>query len=340
MMRAGFLDLTPYNGSPRFNLQHPTSSTPGDISCAQVPEKRCAKHLSLIVSDDRLFARLVVRKLESWGHRTSVASTGTKAYEQFEIWPFRIVVISANLPDMSGPELCTRIRALKRLPYTYVLICNGARRDPRNRESEGDSIVAGLEAGADDHLTLPYDPNELRLRIRNADRMLNLEDELRERAGTDSLTGLINGASLRQYFRMILAQTRSAGGEGALMFVKVDNYREVSGKFGYDCAQQLIVGVSEALTRSIHDSILVAKVSDDEFCLLLHNTSWKNCIPIAETIDASIGNIVIIADDLEFQPRVSIGGVGFPADELSSDDIFTLGRIPYQAYGGRASACR
>ena len=340
MMRAGFLDQTPYNGSPQFNLWHPTSSTPEDIPCTQVPENWGTRHLSLIVSDDSLFARLVARKLESWGHRTSVASTGTKAYEQIETWPFRIVVICKNPPDMSGPELCRRIRALKGVPYTYVLIYNGTGRDPRNQESESDSIVAGLEAGADDHLTLPYDPGELRLRIRNANRLLNLEDELRERAGADSLTGLINGASFRQYFSMILAQTRSAGGEGALMFVKVDNYREVYGELGYDCAQQLIVGVSDALTRSVQDNILVAKVSDDEFCLLLQNTSWKNCIPIAETIDASTRSIVIAFDDLEFQPRVSIGGVDFPVDELSSDDILALDRIPFQACGGRASACR
>ena len=300
-----------------------------DHPCTQVPEKRSTK--CLIVSDDHLFARLVARKLESWGHRTSVASTGTEAYERINTEPFRIIVIGADLPDMSSPELCRRIRALKRLPYIYVLICNSPGRDPRKQESQSSSFLAELEAGADDHLTLPYDPGELRLRIRNANRLLDLEDKLRERAGTDSLTGLINHASFRHYFRMILAQTRSAGGEGALMFVKVDNYQEVSGELGYDYAQHLIVGVSKALTRSIQDSILVAKVSDNEFCLLLQNTSWKSCVPIAETVAASTRSISIVIDDLAFQPRVSIGGVDFSADELSSDDILALDHIPYQA---------
>ena len=142
---------------------------------------------------------------------------------------------------------------------------------------------------------------------------------------------MINGASFRHYFRIILAQTRSAGGEGALMFVKVDNYQEVSGELGYDYAQHLIVGVSEALTRSIQDSVLVAKVSDDVFCLLLQNTSWKSCVPVAETVAASTRSISIADDDVAFQPRVSIGGVDFPVDDLSSDDILALDRIPYQA---------
>ena len=167
MIGSGFLDLTPYDGAPRFNQRHATSSMPEDIPCTQVPEKRSIK--CLIVSDDRLFARLVTRKLERLDHRTSVASTGTEAYERINTEPFRIVIIGANLPDMSGPELCRRIRALKRHPYTYILICHSTGRDPRKHESRSGSFVAGLEAGADDHLTLPFDPAELRLRIRNAD---------------------------------------------------------------------------------------------------------------------------------------------------------------------------
>lgn len=277
----------------------------------------------LLVSDDILFSRLVKKKLESWGHETAVETTGTDAYERIKKEPFRVVITGWDLKGMSGPQLCKRIRALNRSQYTYIMIYTS--------RSDKDSMMAGLEAGTDDYLTRPYNAVELKLRFANCERLLNLEDELREGAGTDAATGVVNGASFRHFFRIILAETRRAESTGTLMFVRVNRYRDIFSEYGYGPTQTLMVEISKALNRSIRASDLVARLSDDEFCMLLQRTNWDLCIRVAEKVTSQMQNMSIIVNDTELRPDVSIASLNYPVEELSSDDILALpDRIPYQ----------
>ncbi|MCH7887760.1 MAG: diguanylate cyclase [Proteobacteria bacterium] len=277
----------------------------------------------LLVSDNLLFSRLVKKKLESWGHETAVETTGTDAYERIKKEPFRVVITGWDLKGMSGPQLCKRIRALNRSQYTYLIIYTS--------RSDKDSMMAGLEAGTDDYLTRPYNAVELKLRFANCERLLNLEDELREGAGTDAATGVVNGASFRHFFRIILAETRRAESTGTLMFVRVNRYRDIFSEYGYGPALKLMVEISKALNRSIRASDLVARLSDDEFCLLLQRTHWDLCIRVAEKVTSQMQNMSIIVNDTELRPDVSIASLNYPVEKLSADDILALpDRIPYQ----------
>ncbi len=277
----------------------------------------------LMVSDDELFARLAAHKLENWGHNCTIESSATDAFERIKKEPFRVVITGWDVPGMTGPDLCRKIRALNRDRYTYVIIYTS--------KSDKDSVMAGLEAGADDYLTRPFNAAELKLRITNGKRLLNLEDELREGAGTDSSTGLVNGASFRQFFRVVLAETIRLKMRGALMYVSVETYRETLTDYGYVPAQNTMTEISKALQRSTRDSDLVARVSDEEFCLLLQNTWWDQCIRVAEKVAAQIDNMSFLFEDVELRPKVRIGTVNYPVDELSSDDILALpDRIAYE----------
>ena len=93
-------------------------------------------------------------------------------------------------------------------------------------------LMASLQAGADDYLILPLNPLELRLRVKNAKRLLNLEDELREGPGMDEMTGVVNYASFREFFRLTLADYRRVKRQGALMFVHIDGYHEAFAEHG------------------------------------------------------------------------------------------------------------
>ncbi|MCZ6654431.1 MAG: response regulator, partial [Planctomycetota bacterium] len=186
----------------------------------------------LVASNDRLFSRLTSKKLESWGHRITTAYDGNEALAHIKREPYRIVIADWDLPDLSGPELCVKIRQLKRVRYTYVIVYEKAH-DAADHDANKDQLMAGLQAGADDHLSRPFNPLELRLRLKNAKRLLNLEDELRDGPGTDTMTGVVNQSSFRQFFRVILAETERSKVRGALMYVHVDNFQEGFAAHGY-----------------------------------------------------------------------------------------------------------
>ena len=230
----------------------------------------------LVVSDDLLFARLTAKKLESYGFETGMASTGSEASTRLKKEPFRIVLTGWDIQGMSGLELTVNVRRLKRSRYSYVIVST-------NNKSK-DVMIAALEAGADDFLGRPLNAVELKLKMNNARRMLELEDELREGAGTDTMTGLVNHASFRQFFRVVLAETRRLKERGALMYVTVNEYKHVLSEHGFSPAETLMVEISRALSTITRGSDLVARISDDEFCMLLQNTYWDRCKPVGDKV--------------------------------------------------------
>ncbi len=229
-----------------------------------------------------------------------------------------------DIDGMSGVELCRAIRELKRPRYSYLIISSW--------RADKDDLMAAFSAGADDYLTRPFNSLELRLRLRNGERMLELEDQLWQGAGTDSATGLVSGASFRQFFRVVVAEARRVDTTGALVFVRIHNYREIFDEHGIGPAQTLMVEVSKILNNAIRDSDLVARTDDDEFCMLLQHTYWDKCVRTAEKVTEHVDRLTVHYDGAALRPQVSISALNYPVETLSSDDILALPeRISYRA---------
>lgn len=294
----------------------------------------------LVVSEDILFVRLVTKKLTTWGHHTVSVSTGTEAFAHIRDEPFRVVICDWNITGISGPELCHRIRSLKRNRYTYLIIYANNDGAADRSKFDKDHLLAGLEAGADECLTRPFNAHELELRLRSAKRLLNREDELLEGPGFDHVTRSINEASFRHFFRTVLAGSQRADRPGALLFVHVDGDNQSPAALGYESRQQIMGEITSILGRTMRDADLIARLSDDDFCVLLHDTQWPECAPLAERIWAQVDGISVIVEDDVLHPRVCIEAVNFPVDGLSSDDIIsTAERIPFRPSNRELKSC-
>ena len=137
----------------------------------------------LVVDDDPLMRRVLLTTLSAAGHRLSAASDGDAAWDQVQRkWP-RLIVTDWEMPGLSGPELVRRVRAAGGA-YIYIILLTV--------RSGLDDLIEGLDAGADDYLTKPFNSRELSARVNVGERVLELEDRLRRLATTDGLTGLLN----------------------------------------------------------------------------------------------------------------------------------------------------
>ena len=277
----------------------------------------------LVVSDDLLFARLTAKKLDKLGFAVETAATGAEAFERLKKEPFRIILTGWDIQGMSGLALTVAIRRLKRSRYSYIIVSTN--------DKSTDVMIAALEAGADDFLSRPLNPIELKLKMINARRMLDLEDELREGAGTDASTGLVNYASFRQFFRVVVAETQRLKEKGSLMFVTVDDYKRVFEEHGFNPAETMMVEISRALNSITRGSDLVSRTKENEFCMLLQNTWWDRCKPVGDKAMAKINNMSLTFDDVNIHPKVTIGVVDYPDEDTSAEDILkATDRIPYE----------
>jgi signal transduction histidine kinase len=126
----------------------------------------------LIAEDDPISRLLLQGHLQKWGHEVTAATTGAEAWRLFQEAAYPLVVSDWMMPEMDGPELIGLIRASQRPGYVYVILLTA-------RTQKAD-VVQGMEAGADDFVTKPFDREELRVRVRAGERIVQLEHTLAE----------------------------------------------------------------------------------------------------------------------------------------------------------------
>jgi sigma-B regulation protein RsbU (phosphoserine phosphatase) len=129
----------------------------------------------LVADDDRLARRLLETVLTGWGYEVVVAGDGDAAWSVLsgDNEPPPIAVLDWVMPGMTGVEVCQKVRARASLSHLYIVVLT--------TRSGTEDLVAALEAGADDHLTKPFLPAELKARMRVGERVARLQQSLKDR---------------------------------------------------------------------------------------------------------------------------------------------------------------
>jgi len=128
----------------------------------------------LIADDDPVSRRLLQASVEKWGYDATTVVDGTAAWEEMQQpEPPQLLILDWLMPHVDGPELCRRARNTKALRTSYIILLT-------SRATKSD-VVAGLESGADDYITKPFDPGELRARVHVGRRVIDLQNALAER---------------------------------------------------------------------------------------------------------------------------------------------------------------
>ncbi len=227
----------------------------------------------LIAEDERITRISLARQLEAWGHCVTASEDGEKAWEHFKAGGFDIVVTDWEMPLLSGLELVKRIRGANAFTYVYVLMLTS--------RSDKTDIVSGIEAGADDFVSKPFDREELRVRLLAGERIVRLERALNQQ-----------NAELRDANERIHDGLRSAARVQHAMLPKkaIDNQR-VSAAWTYVPTDELC-GDAIGL-ELIGDRYLIAYVLDVSGhgvpAALLSVTAMHALTPAGEGVSLVLG---------------------------------------------------
>jgi two-component system cell cycle response regulator len=284
----------------------------------------------LIAEDDRMFRVLLQSWLEDRGYSVATAENGEQAWGllQSEEAP-KLVILDWMMPGMAGPEICRKLRAQTALQYRYVLLLTA--------RSDTQDLVAGLEAGADDYLSKPFDASELHARLKVGQRILDLQQQLlaaqealRFEATHDALTGVWNGGAIMQALdREIERATRMQTALGIIM-LDLDNFKKVNDIHGHLVGDEVLRTSARRIAEAVRVYDLVGRYGGEEFLVLT-----PGCIPpalqqqaerirasIAQPINSSAGMLHISA---------SIGIVGATLGQSPIVDSRTLVHTADQA---------
>jgi len=268
----------------------------------------------LIVDDDDIATDILANALTQFGHHVTSARSGREALELMRSCSYRLVVLDWEMPEMTGIDLCRHIRRRYSSGYVYVILLT-ARRGTQ-------SIVEGLNAGADDFISKPFEPQELEVRIHAGERILSLESHevtifslAKLAESRDQETGA-HLERMREYCR-VLADHLSLQ----------EKFRdEVDGDF-----VQLIYMTSplhDVGKVGIPDKILLkpGPLTAEEFEIMKRHT-----VIGSKTLDAALdlhpeAKFLCMARDIARSHHERFDGSGYP-DGLAGEDIPLCGRI-------------
>lgn len=140
----------------------------------------------LVADDEPLTNQIVSETLRKWGYDVISVEDGGSAWKVLEKDSApKLAILDWMMPGMSGVDICQRLRVQKAHSYVYVILLTG--------KSDKVDVIEGLSSGADDYLTKPCNPHELRVRLNVGERILNMERDL-----LDALDNIKRLTSLNQ----------------------------------------------------------------------------------------------------------------------------------------------
>jgi diguanylate cyclase (GGDEF)-like protein len=193
------------------------------------------------------------------------------------------VITDWVMPDLTGIELCQKIRAGAESPYTYIIILTS--------NAEKENVVQGLSAGADDYLTKPFDRNELLARVRVGHRLIDLHRQieaknrlLEELALTDSLTGLPNRRAIEAWAERQLSGAARHGFPFWVVLIDLDRFKRVNDAYGHDAGDIVLKRFADILKANTRHSDISGRIGGEEFLQVLTHADEHNVLVVVERI--------------------------------------------------------
>jgi|SRR5579864_861868 len=236
----------------------------------------------LIAEDDPVSSRLLEVFLRKWGYEIVAVSDGLAALALLEAdGAPRLAILDWMMPGMEGVEVCRRVRHINGRAYVYLLLLT-ARGQKQN-------MLDGLNAGADDYLSKPFNSEELHARLRAGERILAMQDELiaardalHEQATHDALTGLMNrGASVQLLTRELARGQREHRAVG-IVLADLDHFKKINDGYGHLAGDAALQEVALRMNKCVRSYDTVARYGGEEFLILVPSADENSTFRLAE----------------------------------------------------------
>ena len=283
-----------------------------------------SKSTILLVEDDKVQGNATRNYLETSGYEVMWVEDGKSAIKSVKTQEIDLVVLDLILPDMNGNEVCRWLKLnqdTRGLPI-IMLTAQGSTTDK----------IASLTAGADDHLTKPFNESELGARIYACLRTKALQDELRDKnrqleevlsrvevlAVTDPLTQLYN----RRHFEILIenefATTARYKSPASCLMIDVDFFKQVNDQYGHRAGDKVLKEIAQIIKSCLRKVDTVARWGGEEFVVLLPRTEKEYALIAAERILTAISGHSFA--DINKQITVSIGIASMPDPSIDSSE--------------------
>jgi len=263
--------------------------------------------------------------LAKWGYEVMVATEGEEAWGTLQGTDApRLAVLDWMMPCRDGIDICRSVRQRKGRAYIYIILLTA--------RGQKEDIVEGLEAGADDYVTKPFDPYELRARLRAGRRIVELQEQLlqarealRDQASRDPLTDLWNHGTILDILRKEMARASRTHGPLAIAMIDVDRFKLINDTYGHLAGDAVLREASRRLRGAMRTYDSLGRYGGDEFLAVVPGCDPAAAARFAENFRARIDRKALETPDGLIPMTLSLGVVAL--DDVRDVKAETLVRV-------------
>jgi diguanylate cyclase (GGDEF)-like protein len=261
----------------------------------------------LIADDDPISRRMLAQTLRQWDYEVAEAADGIQAWSalQQEGAP-RLAILDWMMPGLTGPAVCSQVRRRGRGGYTYLILLTA--------RSHKEDLVEGLESGADDYLTKPFDAQELRVRLRTGRRILDLESDLvaarealREQATRDPLTWVWNRYAILEILGRELDRASRERIPVSILMADLDHFKQVNDRYGHLAGDAVLRDSARRMQSAVRTYDSIGRIGGEEFLLVLPGIGLAAATQLGERLRSAVAELVMKTATDTIRVTVSMG---------------------------------
>ncbi|MFQ5698107.1 MAG: diguanylate cyclase [Myxococcota bacterium] len=234
----------------------------------------------LVIDDSDFIHKLVRMRLRREGLKVSSEYSGKKGIDRSVHDRPDLILLDIDLPDLDGFDVCQRLKEYPETRNIPVIFLTGT--------VTTEAKVRGLDLGAVDYVTKPFDEVELRARVRAALRTKRLQDILEKQSFVDGLTGLWNRSYMDRRLESELKVATRYERRLSLVMADIDHFKQLNDTHGHLFGDIVLQGVAGALREVARQSDVVCRFGGEEFVLLLTDTPLQGGIDVAERLRQAV----------------------------------------------------
>jgi two-component system, cell cycle response regulator len=299
--------------------------------------------MKLLIIDDNVDALEVAKaRLAKENLNIFCAEGGIAGLEVAQREKPDLILLDLEMPDLCGFDVCRALKADAELCMIPVLFLTGS--------ASAEDKVRGLDLGAVDYVTKPFDAFELCARVRAALRTKHLQDLLIEHAHIDPLTGLPNRRALMERLQHEWARIQRHGGHLSLIMVDIDHFKRVNDAYGHPVGDKMLQEVARAIARQCREVDLATRYGGEEFAIVVPDETAAGAMRLAERCRQAVANVYVAVRHEEVRATASFGVADVDAKSLASPEALikradealyfakNAGRNLVRSYGSDAAA--
>lgn len=269
--------------------------------------------MRVLIADDSIVSRhLLEATLRKWGYEVIVACDGLEAWEALQSAnPPTLAILDWMMPGLTGPEVCRRARSLGREPYTYVMLLTS-----KNLKED---LIEGMEAGADDYITKPFDQHELNVRLRAGRRIVELQAELlrarealREQATHDALTRVWNRSAIFEVLHREVARSAREQTPLGVTLLDLDHFKRINDTHGHIAGDAVLRETVRRMQACMRPFDAIGRYGGEEFLVILPGSDEASSTAAAERLRVAISADSMLLSDATIAVTASFGVTATP----------------------------